>query len=85
MTPSTQLIDIQQLRRGFAESPILSAVLQNSSLYSPIAITSADRLVWHLALFFTITSFDIDLRLLLVTGRSLEKTRYVTSFSEEKT
>ncbi len=29
--PSTQLIDIQQLRRGFAESPALSAALQNSS------------------------------------------------------
>jgi len=29
--PSTELIDIRQLRRGFAESPILSAALQNSS------------------------------------------------------
>jgi len=29
--PSTELIDIQQLRRGFAESPVLSAALQNSS------------------------------------------------------
>ncbi len=29
--PSTELIDIQQLRRGFAESPVLSKALQNSS------------------------------------------------------
>ncbi len=29
--PSTELIDIRQLRRGFAESPILSAALHNSS------------------------------------------------------
>ncbi|NEU77422.1 glycosyltransferase family 39 protein [Hassallia byssoidea VB512170] len=29
--PSTELIDIGQLRRGFAESPILSAALHNSS------------------------------------------------------
>lgn len=29
--PSTQLIDVEQLRRGFADSPVLSAALQNSS------------------------------------------------------
>lgn len=29
--PSTELIDIEQLRRGFAESPVLSEALQNSS------------------------------------------------------
>lgn len=29
--PSTELIDIQQLRRGFAESPVLSTALRNSS------------------------------------------------------
>ncbi|MBD2363626.1 glycosyltransferase family 39 protein [Anabaena minutissima FACHB-250] len=29
--PSTELIDIQQMRRGFASSPILSAALENSS------------------------------------------------------
>ncbi|HAJ63243.1 MAG TPA: 4-amino-4-deoxy-L-arabinose transferase [Cyanobacteria bacterium UBA8543] len=29
--PSTELIDIQQLRRGFADSPVLSKALQNSS------------------------------------------------------
>ncbi|MBW4476006.1 MAG: glycosyltransferase family 39 protein [Tolypothrix brevis GSE-NOS-MK-07-07A] len=29
--PSTELIDIRQLRRGFAESPVLSAALHNSS------------------------------------------------------
>jgi len=29
--PSTELIDIGQLRRGFAESPVLSAALHNSS------------------------------------------------------
>lgn len=29
--PSTELIDIQQLRRGFAESPVLRAALKNSS------------------------------------------------------
>jgi 4-amino-4-deoxy-L-arabinose transferase-like glycosyltransferase len=29
--PSTELIDVQQLRRGFAQSPVLSAALQNSS------------------------------------------------------
>jgi hypothetical protein len=29
--PSTELIDIQQLRRGFAESPVLRAALLNSS------------------------------------------------------
>jgi hypothetical protein len=29
--PSTELLDIQQLRRGFAESPVLSAALQNAS------------------------------------------------------
>ncbi|BAZ52893.1 putative glycosyl transferase [Nostoc sp. NIES-4103] len=29
--PSTELIDIKQLRRGFAESPVLSAALENSS------------------------------------------------------
>ncbi|AFZ26548.1 PMT family glycosyltransferase, 4-amino-4-deoxy-L-arabinose transferase [Cylindrospermum stagnale PCC 7417] len=29
--PSTELIDIQQLRRGFAESPVISAALKKSS------------------------------------------------------
>jgi hypothetical protein len=29
--PSTQLLDIQQLRRGFAESPVLSQALRESS------------------------------------------------------
>jgi 4-amino-4-deoxy-L-arabinose transferase-like glycosyltransferase len=29
--PSTELIDVEQLRRSFAESPVLSAALQNSS------------------------------------------------------
>ncbi|NEQ81982.1 MAG: 4-amino-4-deoxy-L-arabinose transferase, partial [Moorea sp. SIO2I5] len=29
--PSTELIDIQQLRQGFAESPVLSEALQKSS------------------------------------------------------
>jgi Dolichyl-phosphate-mannose-protein mannosyltransferase len=29
--PSTELIDIQQMRRGFSESPILKTALQNSS------------------------------------------------------
>ncbi|WP_392436062.1 ArnT family glycosyltransferase [Chlorogloeopsis fritschii PCC 9212] len=29
--PSTELIDIQQLRRGFAESPVLRAALENSN------------------------------------------------------
>lgn len=29
--PSTELIDIEQLRRGFADSPVLSKALQNSS------------------------------------------------------
>ncbi|MBE9053144.1 glycosyltransferase family 39 protein [Nostocales cyanobacterium LEGE 11386] len=29
--PSTELIDIQQLRRGFVESPVLQTALQNSS------------------------------------------------------
>ena len=29
--PSTELIDIQQLRRGFAESPVISAALKNAS------------------------------------------------------
>ncbi len=29
--PSTELLDIQQLRRGFAESPVLSAALQNAN------------------------------------------------------
>jgi hypothetical protein len=29
--PSTELIDVEQLRRSFADSPVLSAALQNSS------------------------------------------------------
>jgi 4-amino-4-deoxy-L-arabinose transferase-like glycosyltransferase len=64
--PSTELIDIQQLRRGFAESPVLSAALQNSSfiftnryyLGGPIAMSL--RPLAHVP----ITCFDIgkDLR-----------------------
>lgn len=62
--PSTQLIDIQQLRRGFAESPILSAALQNSSFI----FTNRNYLSGQIGMALTplahtpITCFDIDLR-----------------------
>jgi len=62
--PSTQLIDIQQLRRGFAESPILSSALQNSSF----VFTNRYYLGGQLAMALTplaktpITTFDEDIR-----------------------
>ena len=62
--PSTQLIDIEQLRRGFAESPALSAALQNSSFI----FTNRYYLGGQVAMALTplthtpITCFDKDLR-----------------------
>jgi len=64
--PSTQLIDIQQLRRGFAESPVLGAAVKNSSFiftnryYIGGPIAMALRPLTHIP----ITCFDIgqDLR-----------------------
>ena len=62
--PSTQLIDIQQLRRGFVESPIFSAALQRSSFI----FTNRNYLSGQIGMALSplahtpITSFDIDLR-----------------------
>jgi len=64
--PSTELIDIQQLRRGFAESPVLSAALEKSSFvftnryYIGGPIAMALRPLAHIPM----TCFDIgkDLR-----------------------
>ncbi|WP_341524539.1 glycosyltransferase family 39 protein [Nostoc sp. UHCC 0302] len=63
--PSTELIDIEQLRRGFAESPILSAALEKSSfiftnryyLGGPIAMSL--KPISHIP----ITCFDIGMDL----------------------
>jgi hypothetical protein len=62
--PSTQLIDIQQVRRGFAESPILSAALQNSSFIFTNRYYLAGQIGMALSpLTHTpITCFDKDLR-----------------------
>jgi len=65
--PSTELIDTQQLRRGFAESPVFSAALENSSFiftnryYIGGPIAMALRPIAH---NIPITCFDIgqDLR-----------------------
>lgn len=62
--PSTELIDIKQLRRGFAESPVLSAALQNSSFI----FTNRYYLGGQVAMALTplthipITCLDKDLR-----------------------
>jgi energy-coupling factor transporter transmembrane protein EcfT len=44
--PSTELIDIQQLRRGFAESPVLKDALQNSSFIFTNGYYWEGRLAW---------------------------------------
>ncbi len=62
--PSIELIDIQQLRRGFAESTVLSAALKNSSFI----FTNRYYLGGPIAMAFSplahtpITCFDQDLR-----------------------
>lgn len=62
--PSTQLIDIQQLRGGFVESPILSTALQKSSFI----FTNRYYLSGQIGMALTplahtpVTCFDIDLR-----------------------
>jgi hypothetical protein len=62
--PSTELIDIQQLRRGFAESPVLSAALQNSSFI----FTNGYYLGWtdwhgsHASFQTPMTCFSQDVR-----------------------
>ena len=62
--PSTQLIDIQQVRRGFIESPVLSKALRKSSFI----FTNRNYLSGQIGMALTplahtpITSFDIDLR-----------------------
>ena len=62
--PSTQLFDIQQLRQGFAESPILLSALQNSSF----VFTNRYYLGGQIGMALTplaktpITTFDDDIR-----------------------
>jgi 4-amino-4-deoxy-L-arabinose transferase-like glycosyltransferase len=62
--PSTELIDIQQLRRGFAESPVLKDALQNSSFiftngyYLGGQISMALTPLTHIP----ITCFSLDMR-----------------------
>jgi 4-amino-4-deoxy-L-arabinose transferase-like glycosyltransferase len=62
--PSTQLIDIQQLRQGFAKSQILNSALQNSSF----VFTNRYYLGGQIAMAVSplaktpITTFDKDLR-----------------------
>jgi len=62
--PSTELIDIQQLRRGVANSPILSKALQNSSFIFTNGYYLAAPIGMALTpLFHTpITSFSQDMR-----------------------
>jgi hypothetical protein len=62
--PSTELIDIEQLRRGFASSPVLSAALQNSSFVFTNGYYLAGPIGMALTpLFHTpITSFSVDVR-----------------------
>jgi len=62
--PSTELIDIQQLRRGFVESPVLNEALRNSSFI----FTSRYYLAGQMGMALTplvhtpVTCFDKDLR-----------------------
>ncbi len=62
--PSTELIDIQQLRHGFAESPVLSAALQNSSFVFSNGYYMSGPIGMALTpLFHTpITAFSMDVR-----------------------
>lgn len=62
--PSTEMFDIQQLRRGFAESPILSAALENSSFIFTHRYYVAAQIgmaLSHLS-HIPITCFDKDMR-----------------------
>jgi hypothetical protein len=62
--PSTELIDIVQLRQGFAQSPLLSQALQNSSF----VFTNGYYLAGFISMALTpladtpITCFSTDLR-----------------------
>jgi hypothetical protein len=62
--PSTELIDIEQLRRGFAESPVLSAALQNSSFIFSNGYYISGPIGMALTPLFhkPITAFSKDLR-----------------------
>ena len=62
--PSTQLIDIQQLRQGFAKSPILMAALKESSFISSKTYYLSGQVAMALAPLSDkpITCFDLDLR-----------------------
>ncbi len=62
--PSTQLFDIQQLRQGFASSPILNSALQNSSFIFTNRYYLAGQIGMALAPISKtpITTFDQDLR-----------------------
>lgn len=62
--PSTQLIDIQQLRRGFAESPTLSAALQKSSFIFTFPNYLGGQMGMALSpiAHTPITCFDLDMR-----------------------
>jgi hypothetical protein len=62
--PSTQLIDVQQLRQGFAESPILKAALQDSSFVFTKSFYLSGQVAMALATVSDkpVTCFDVDLR-----------------------
>lgn len=62
--PSTELIDIQQLRRGFIESPILSKALENSSFIFTNGYYLAGSIGMALIPTFhkPVTCFSLDMR-----------------------
>lgn len=62
--PSTQIFDIQQLRQGFAESPILNSALQNSSFVFTNRYYLGGQIGMALAPLAKtpITTFDDDIR-----------------------
>ncbi|HEY9603508.1 MAG TPA: glycosyltransferase family 39 protein [Allocoleopsis sp.] len=62
--PSTELIDVEQLRRSFADSPVLSAALQNSSfVFSNSYYLSGPIGMALTPLFHTpVTCFSEDMR-----------------------
>lgn len=62
--PSTELIDIQQLRRGFVESPLLSTALENSSFIFTNGYYLAGSIGMALMPSFhkPVTCFSLDMR-----------------------
>lgn len=62
--PSNQLFDIQQLRRGFAASPVLSSALQNSSFVFTNRYYLGGQIAMAIAPLAKtpITTFDEDIR-----------------------